>query len=177
MTPALLPRPACRRHVAASAVGCPFCAEPVAEVFRATPPRVLPRRRMGRAALLAFGASVAAGCGAADEPAGDPPAAVDPTRAPDPGPAATSRPRAPSPGDLGGAVPEYGAPAEPVARPRPHAPAYGLPPPADRRGDPGGDPVPAYGAPVPGAPSASPDLGGAVEAYGAPAPPVEPSQP
>lgn len=63
----LLPCPACNRHIDAAETACPFCAAPVTEVFGAPPPRAMPPRRLGRAALMAAGAALmgAAACSAA----------------------------------------------------------------------------------------------------------------
>jgi hypothetical protein len=53
----LTPCPVCRRHVRVTETECPFCA--VALDLSHVPPPVLPPRRLGRAAQLAFGASLA----------------------------------------------------------------------------------------------------------------------
>jgi hypothetical protein len=62
----LVPCPECRRHVRVREAACPFCG--VELHLAATPPPVLPTRRLGRAALFAFGATLATnvvvtGCG------------------------------------------------------------------------------------------------------------------
>jgi hypothetical protein len=57
MDSALVPCPACDRHVRATEAACPFCAAPLPDDLarRAVPPAP---RRLGRAAALAFGASL-----------------------------------------------------------------------------------------------------------------------
>ena len=68
----LVPCPSCERHVRASETTCPFCGSTVD--LSGVPPPALPNRRLGRAALVAFGATIAAGvattsCGGdTDEP-------------------------------------------------------------------------------------------------------------
>lgn len=57
MDSALVPCPACDRHVRASEAACPFCNAPLPADL-APRPVVLPPRRLGRAAALAFGASL-----------------------------------------------------------------------------------------------------------------------
>jgi hypothetical protein len=54
----LLPCPACNRHIDAVESVCPFCATPLPVAFGATPARVMPPRRLGRAALMAAGATL-----------------------------------------------------------------------------------------------------------------------
>ncbi|HLK89550.1 MAG TPA: hypothetical protein VKZ18_06635 [Polyangia bacterium] len=54
----LLPCPACQRHIDAVERVCPFCAAPLPAAFAATPPRAMPPRRLGRAALMAAGATL-----------------------------------------------------------------------------------------------------------------------
>lgn len=59
---ALHPCPACSRHVRATEATCPFCASALPA---APPPRRAPPRRLGRAAVFAFGGAAlaqAAGC-------------------------------------------------------------------------------------------------------------------
>lgn len=51
-----VPCPACNRHVTNEEATCPFCAAPI-PVSPSEPPRALPRGRLGRAALIAAGAS------------------------------------------------------------------------------------------------------------------------
>ena len=55
--PSLLACPGCSRHIRSTERACPFCQSAV--VFGVPPARVLPRRRLSRAAL-AFGASTLA---------------------------------------------------------------------------------------------------------------------
>lgn len=55
----LTPCPACARHVRISEAECPFCS--AALDLSATPSPALPSRRVSRAAILAFGAALAAG--------------------------------------------------------------------------------------------------------------------
>jgi hypothetical protein len=64
----LLPCPACNRHVDAAETACPFCAAVLPEAFRASRPLVPPPRRLGRAALMAAGATLvgAAACSSND---------------------------------------------------------------------------------------------------------------
>jgi len=52
----LLPCPECQRHVRKTEASCPFCGEALS--LSHLPPRVLPTRRLGRAATFAFGAGV-----------------------------------------------------------------------------------------------------------------------
>jgi hypothetical protein len=68
----LVPCPDCGRHVRVHEAECPFCAASLN--LAATPPPVLPKRRLGRAALFAFGATLvgitAIGCGDSDDGGG-----------------------------------------------------------------------------------------------------------
>ena len=52
----LTPCPECQRHVRKTETRCPFCGEAVSLAHLPAP--VLPRKRLGRAATFAFGASV-----------------------------------------------------------------------------------------------------------------------
>lgn len=67
----LEPCPHCQRHVRIDALSCPFCSAELSTAFAEVKPRVLPRKRLGRAALFAFGVSAAAavlpGCGDDDD--------------------------------------------------------------------------------------------------------------
>ena len=79
----LTPCPECQRHVRKTETRCPFCGEAVSLTH--VPAPALPRKRLGRAATFAFGASVVGAtalvaCGGDDD-------------------------------DSGGTVPVYGAPA------------------------------------------------------------------
>lgn len=64
----LLACPSCVRHVRATERTCPFCAASLPETFAAAPMPQAPTKRLGRAALYAFGATsitVAAACSSA----------------------------------------------------------------------------------------------------------------
>jgi hypothetical protein len=162
MTAHLRPCPSCARHVRTSESLCPFCAGVLPEAFRATAPPVLPTRRLGRAAMFAFGASLA-GTPACDDtavPAGDA-AIVDgggDTASADTSPAGLDG----APPDLGYGADIYGAPPDLGTG----ADIHGAPPPADAGVDGGG--VAIYGAPPPR--DAAPDLGNLGPVYGAPVP-------
>jgi hypothetical protein len=72
----LEPCPSCARHVRLQESACPFCQQPLA--LSELPPRPLPRKRLGRAATFAFGASVVGAtalvaCQDEQEPEPDPP--------------------------------------------------------------------------------------------------------
>jgi hypothetical protein len=58
----LEPCPSCQRHVRISESRCPFCAANV-EALGALAAREMPTKRLGRAALFAFGVSAAAAAG------------------------------------------------------------------------------------------------------------------
>ena len=60
----LAPCPACNRHVDVAETACPFCAVALSQSFRAQQPPAPPRGRLGRAALMAAGATLlgAAAC-------------------------------------------------------------------------------------------------------------------
>ena len=60
----LAPCPACNRHVDVAESACPFCATALPAAFRAQPSLVPLRGRLGRAALMAAGATLmgAAAC-------------------------------------------------------------------------------------------------------------------
>jgi hypothetical protein len=58
----LVPCPSCERHLRASETTCPFCGSAVD--LSGLPPPALPNRRLSRAALVAFGATIAAGVAA-----------------------------------------------------------------------------------------------------------------
>jgi hypothetical protein len=51
----LEPCPGCQRHVKIDEASCPFCGAALAEHFERLPARSLPRTRLTRAALFAFG--------------------------------------------------------------------------------------------------------------------------
>jgi hypothetical protein len=57
----LEPCPHCHRHVVITETACPFCARPLD--LSAVAPRSMPRARLGRAAIFAFGiAATTAAC-------------------------------------------------------------------------------------------------------------------
>ena len=64
----LAPCPACNRHVDVAERACPFCATSLPVAFRAQPPLIPLRGRLGRAALMAAGATLmgAAACSSSD---------------------------------------------------------------------------------------------------------------
>jgi hypothetical protein len=68
------PCPGCQRHVKIDEARCPFCAMELSEPFSRLKARVMPRTRLGRAALFAFGVgagtSVLTNC-ASDDDDGD----------------------------------------------------------------------------------------------------------
>lgn len=71
----LTPCPSCQRHVRVSEEACPFCATSLPASVKARPAPQLPTQRLGRAALLAFGATLsvagvssgAVACSSSDE--------------------------------------------------------------------------------------------------------------
>jgi hypothetical protein len=64
----LFPCPTCNRHVDVAERACPFCATALPAAFRAQQPPAPPRARLGRAALMAAGATLmgAAACSSND---------------------------------------------------------------------------------------------------------------
>jgi hypothetical protein len=71
----LTPCPECQRHVRKTETRCPFCGEAVSLTH--VPAPALPRKRLGRAATFAFGASVVGAtalvaCGGDDDDSGAP---------------------------------------------------------------------------------------------------------
>lgn len=107
----LSPCPSCARHVRSASNECPFCRAALVPVVRSAPN--LPR--LGRAAILAFGATVAstACCPPAAEPttrAADGTSGGDHTDPAD-GSGTAGGPTTPPPDDGGGVVALYGAPA------------------------------------------------------------------
>src|SRR5690348_16726175 len=56
----------CQRHVRVSDERCPFCAVGLSAEQRASAEPVLPRRRLGRAALFTFGATLIGGAACGD---------------------------------------------------------------------------------------------------------------
>ncbi len=67
MNPRLLPCPSCARHVRVSEASCPFCTAALPLSHRRAGPAPLPKRRLGRAALAAFGAAAIATSGCGDD--------------------------------------------------------------------------------------------------------------
>ena len=56
--------PACARHVRVNETACPFCSTTLGDDVHAASPKRAPRERLGRAALVAFGAgTIAVACG------------------------------------------------------------------------------------------------------------------
>jgi hypothetical protein len=55
----LVPCMSCHRHVRVAEDRCPFCGAERAAELRAAAPPALPKRRLGRAALFTFGATLA----------------------------------------------------------------------------------------------------------------------
>lgn len=142
-----VPCPACRRHVRASDVSCPFCAKPLPSDLAARAVPANNGRRLNRSALFAFAATLTVtGCGASVEPGQSGDTGIGDARSDG------------SPDD-GGNVALYGAPADTgVLDTGGPAPAYGLPPEDtgtdtrtdakdDTKDDDGGA-APAYGLPA-----------------------------
>ncbi len=78
MSGRLLPCPACARHVRIIESFCPFCGNTLPLAYQSAGPAVLPKRRLGRAALAAFGAAaIMSGCGGDDTSATDSSITVD----------------------------------------------------------------------------------------------------
>jgi hypothetical protein len=156
MTAHLQPCPHCARHVRTTEALCPFCSGVLSDAFRASPPPVLPTRRLTRAAVFAFGATLA-GAPACDDTVGtsDDAAVADGSRAAD-APADT-----PPPPDFSMGADIYGAPPADAAVPPPDGGAdaqtdgglmaiYGAPaPPPDASANADGGLAPVYGAPFP----------------------------
>ena len=103
MAPTMRPCPSCGRHVKTTEGQCPFCSAAMPEGFEQFAYPTL-NKRLGRAAIAAFGASLAlAGCGNSTMPVTD--AAAD---------------RA--------APTDSGVPSDGMAEPDVSVAAYGLPP-------------------------------------------------
>jgi hypothetical protein len=67
MSQRLLPCPACARHVRIIESFCPFCGNTLPLSLRSAAPARMPARRLGRAAIAAFGAAALInGCGGDD---------------------------------------------------------------------------------------------------------------
>jgi len=69
MAPRLLPCPACDRHVRIIESFCPFCGATLPLSYQGVGAARVPTRRLGRAAIVAFGAAALIGCGGDDAPA------------------------------------------------------------------------------------------------------------
>lgn len=121
----LTPCDGCHRHVRSSEARCPFCGAAVSSAMRGRVPRI-PQGRLGRAAMMAIGATVATtGCGGASE--------SDSSREQGSG----QEPSAgePSPSESGSTAP--GTPANPMLNP---AGTSVMPMPAQNPGSPIGEP-------------------------------------
>ncbi|MEP6654411.1 MAG: hypothetical protein ABJA82_13705 [Myxococcales bacterium] len=66
----LVPCLSCHRHVSISDQNCPFCGLALSSEQRASAPPELPRRRLGRAALFTFGATLIGGAAACSDGSG-----------------------------------------------------------------------------------------------------------
>lgn len=73
----LIPCRACQRHVRSSELSCPFCGVALSDEQRASAAPVLPRRRLGRAALFTFGATLLGGAACDSDAPGGKDAATD----------------------------------------------------------------------------------------------------
>lgn len=142
------PCQSCNRHVLSSDSHCPFCSAEVTQAMRARTP-VLPRKRLGRAAMMAFGATIVSGTascggeedtGSAREPASSSPVDMNTTGDPSPSPDADGMTSigtepSPTPGTMTSddtddepmAIAEYGVPALPP-EPEPNTAMGGAPP-------------------------------------------------
>lgn len=187
----LVPCEACRRHVLASELRCPFCAAQVTESMRVPRALAVPRSRLGRAAMLVLGSTAAAttaGCGGdsegnnareqASEPSEPGPGATQPEGS-DPDPTDMSQlPPSPSPTQGNPVMTPDGEPmavAEYGVAILPPAPTMGADPPSP---DPNLVPRPVYGAPaLPPAPSATMAPAPVPEPSVEPEPQVEPEPP
>jgi hypothetical protein len=67
----LVPCLSCHRHVRVAEDRCPFCGAERAAELRAAAPPALPKRRLGRAALFTFGATLASASCDSVTPPGD----------------------------------------------------------------------------------------------------------
>jgi hypothetical protein len=67
----LVPCVSCHRHVRVSEDQCPFCGVERGAELRAAAPSPLPKRRLGRAALFTFGATLATASCDSTTPPGD----------------------------------------------------------------------------------------------------------
>lgn len=142
----LRPCASCGRHVRDTETSCPFCATALSPVPAAASRRV---GRIGRAAIVAFGAVASAGAGGCSETNTPVDAAGDRDTGSAPDDAATVPIDAPAADpDSGNVAPPYGAPSEDA-------------------GVDTGAPIAAYGGPTPVA-DAGPedDTGAVVNLYG-----------
>lgn len=73
----LVPCPACHRHVDVAESACPFCATALPAAFRAQQPPAPPRGRLGRAALMAAGATLMGAAACSGDPLSSADAAAD----------------------------------------------------------------------------------------------------
>lgn len=182
----LTPCEGCNRHVLSSEVQCPFCSARVTSAMRAREPR-LPTKRLGRAAMVAFSATVATvattACGGDEEsddtrqPSSEntsmPSASTNPSMSgsmgnlPSPSPAPSGTPTSPSGEPM--AVALYGVAIDPGLVP-PGGATPGAPPPPPV--SPVMEPEPIFAADY-GAPPLEPETAAAI--YGAPA--LEPTAP
>jgi len=67
MSAHLIACPVCRRHVRATDEVCVFCDHRLPASLRDAPPPTLPKKRLGRAALFAFGAALASASCSGDD--------------------------------------------------------------------------------------------------------------
>lgn len=144
----LLPCPSCARHIRETERACPFCQTRTSPQFRSNRPAALPVVRLGRAALLAWGTTLAAT--ACNSPEAAAPAPVAPPPESDPAavltPIAAPTPPEPEPPPAVEPPPEVVADApEELEEPEAATPMRRR----RRRPDPimTGAPVAAYGAP------------------------------
>jgi hypothetical protein len=150
MNRTLRPCPSCTRHIRASETSCPFCSSAI-EKEAPRPAVAMPRKRLGRAGLLALGTLAGVACEAEDM--------ITPVYG------------APSFMDAGSNVQDAKADTKAVTNPDAamNAPVYGAPaPPADAAScttDAGSTPDGAACAPPDAAPSPVP-----APVYGGPAP-------
>jgi hypothetical protein len=73
----LTPCRSCQRHVRVTDDRCPFCGVELSAEQRASAPRPLPGRRLGRAALFAFGATMVGAAACSDGSGGGKDASTD----------------------------------------------------------------------------------------------------
>lgn len=158
MSALLAPCPSCRRHVRVADAACPFCGAALDDAFRAASStaaaaRTRPRKRLGRAAIFAFGgAALASTSGCYDHHLRD--------GAPEP-----PLPAIDAGVDSGGIGLLYGAPPDPEPTPLDAGPSS----------EDDAAVIAAYGGPVPIPLDAGPgeDAGAINNLYGAAPPPDE----